>query len=74
MQFIQNTKSVDFSKNHELVLFLIQKELQGTRFANDLAQLGWHTPTFQTDLGGVILSLIGFKIIRMNCGNGFAKH
>ena len=49
------------SCRQELVLFLIQKELQGTKFLDELAQLGWENPTFRTDLGEAILSLIGFK-------------
>lgn len=49
------------SSNHDLVLFLIQKELQGTKFTNELEKLGFDGSTFSTDLGSVILSLTGFR-------------
>lgn len=43
----------------DLLLFLIQKELQGTRFTNELEQAGFDTSRYHPDLGAVILSLLG---------------
>lgn len=49
------------SSHQDLVLFLIKKELQGTKFTNELNKLGFDASTFSTDLGSVILSLTGFR-------------
>lgn len=44
----------------DLLLFLIQKELQGTRFTATLDKAGFDTSLYQLDLGQVILTLAGF--------------
>lgn len=61
MQSAQLPSLFTLSDQQELLLFLIQKELQGNRFAQALAQLGCHEPSFQTDLGKCILRLAGFE-------------
>lgn len=49
------------SESQDLILFLIKKELQGTKFTNELDRLGFNTEVYCSDLGVVILSLAGFK-------------
>ena len=49
------------SSNQDLILFLIKKELQGTKFVSELDRVGFDTSVFCTDLGAVILSLMGFR-------------
>lgn len=48
-------------EEEDMLLFLIQKELQGTRFTNDLAKLGFDGSLYSPDLGSVILSLAGIN-------------
>lgn len=47
------------SDSQDLMLFLIQKELQGTKFTMELDRLGFDTSVYCSDLGVVILSLAG---------------
>ena len=49
------------TNEHDLLLFLIQKELQGARFIHDLTSAGFDTSRYDPDLGVVILSLFGFQ-------------
>lgn len=49
------------SDNQDLILFLIQKELQGSKFTYELDRLGFDTSVYGPDFGVVILSLIGFS-------------
>ncbi len=49
------------SSNQDLILFLIKKELQGTKFINELDKIGFDSSLFCIDLGKVILSLMGFQ-------------
>ena len=49
------------SDNQDLILFLIKKELQGTKFTQELDRLGFDASLYSSDLGAVILSLVGFK-------------
>ncbi len=49
------------SERQDLILFLIKKELQGTKFTRELDRLGFDTGLYCSDLGVVILSLAGFK-------------
>ena len=48
------------SDNQDLILFLIKKELQGTKFTQELDRLGFDASLYSSDLGAVILSLVGF--------------
>lgn len=48
------------SDSQDLILFLIKKELQGTKFTRELDRLGFDTAVYCSDLGVVILSLAGF--------------
>ncbi|MEP4090948.1 hypothetical protein [Reichenbachiella sp.] len=56
----QENRFFRLSSSHDLTLFLIQKELQGTRFTKELERIGFDHSIFSSDLGDVILSLIGF--------------
>ena len=49
------------SSHQDLILFLIKKELQGTKFVSELSKIGFDSSIFDIDLGAVILSLLGFK-------------
>jgi len=49
------------SENQDLILFLIKKELQGTKLMQELNRVGFDASLFSPDLGAVILSLMGFK-------------
>ena len=60
-----NIEAVDLpfyklSDSQDLILFLIKKELQGTKFMGELDRLGFDTSVYCSDLGVVILSLAGF--------------
>ena len=60
-----NIEAVDLpfyklSDSQDLILFLIKKELQGTKFTRELDRLGFDTGVYCSDLGVVILSLAGF--------------
>ncbi|MEP2508897.1 MAG: hypothetical protein ABJH72_06045 [Reichenbachiella sp.] len=58
------TKDIPFfklSSNQDLLLFLIKKELQGTKFTKELDRIGFDHSLFCIDLGVVILSLMGFE-------------
>lgn len=56
-----NLPMFKLSSNQDLILFLIKKELQGTKFINELDKIGFDSSLFCIDLGEVILSLIGFQ-------------
>ena len=49
------------SSTQDLILFLIKKELQGTKFVYELDKIGFDCSIFSIDLGAVILSLLGFR-------------
>lgn len=49
------------SSHQDLVLFLIGKELQGTKFTGELDRVGFDSSRFCTDLGTAILALMGFQ-------------
>ncbi len=64
MKTLLETKDFPFFKlshDQDLILFLIKKELQGTKFAKELDRIGFDQSTFCPDLGVVIMSLVGFK-------------
>ncbi len=48
------------SDSQDLILFLITKELEGTKFTRELDRLGFDSAVYSSDLGIVILSLVGF--------------
>ncbi|MEM6644173.1 MAG: hypothetical protein AAF616_14425 [Bacteroidota bacterium] len=59
-----NIEAVDLpfyklSDSQDLILFLIKKELQGTKFTRELDRLGFDTGVYCSDLGVVIMSLVG---------------
>lgn len=49
------------STQHDLILFLIKKELQGTKLTLELDRIGFDHSLYAPDLGDVILSLAGFE-------------
>ena len=49
------------SDSQDLILFLIRKELQETKFMRELDRIGFDTSVYCSDLGVVILSLAGFR-------------
>jgi len=48
------------SDSQDLILFLIKKELQGSKFTRELDRLGFDSGVYCSDLAVVILSLAGF--------------
>ncbi len=56
-----NLPMFKLSSSQDLILFLIKKELQGTKFINELDKIGFDSSVFCIDLGEVILSLMGFQ-------------
>lgn len=56
----ENLPMFNLSSNQDLILFLLKKELQGTKFINELDKVGFDSSLFCIDLGEVILSLMGF--------------
>lgn len=58
---VRNTPFFRLSANHDLLLFLIQKELQGTKLTLELERIGFDHSLYAPDLGDVILSLAGFE-------------
>ncbi|WP_010182460.1 hypothetical protein [Aquimarina agarilytica] len=50
------------SNQQDLTLFLIRKELEGTKFMDDLASVGFDRFRYDPNLAGVILALMGFKV------------
>ena len=50
------------SSQQDLTLFLIKKELQGNKFMDGLEKLGFDRFTYESGLGCVILSLMGYEI------------
>ncbi len=50
------------SSQKEVTLFLIRKELEGTKFMDDLASVGFDRFRYDPNLANVILALMGFEI------------
>ncbi len=64
MKSIIETEDLPFFKlsdSQDLILFLIKKELQGTKFTMELTRLGFDSAVYSSGLGVVILSLVGFS-------------
>ena len=64
MQIELNIRSTPFFRvpaYQDLLLFLIQKELQGTKLTMELERIGFDHSLYAPDLGDVILSLAGFE-------------
>lgn len=59
----QNSSVFHVSFQESLVLFLIKKELEGTKLMNDLTHIGYDPMLYATDLAPVILPLMHFKAI-----------
>ncbi|MEO9485474.1 MAG: hypothetical protein ABJG47_18585 [Ekhidna sp.] len=57
----ENLPFFKLSDSQDLILFLIKKELQGTKFVQELDRVGFDPSVFCPDLGVVILSLVGFE-------------
>lgn len=47
--------------DHDLILFLIKKQLEGARFFHELRQVGFSRDEDCFDLGDAILSLMGYE-------------
>ncbi|WP_103068990.1 hypothetical protein [Aquimarina sediminis] len=58
---LQNFPSFKLSSDQDLILFLIRNELLGTKFINQLSEIGFDTSFFSVELGTAILSLMGFN-------------
>ncbi len=59
---VENLPLFKLSDSHDMILFLIKKELQGTKFTVELGNVGFDTSLYTPDLGVLILSLMGFGV------------
>ncbi len=57
---VQDIPFFKLSTSQDLILFLIKKELQGTKLTNELDRIGFDHSLYSPDLGDIILSLVGF--------------
>ncbi len=58
----ENLPFFKLSDSQDMILFLIKKELQGTKFTVELGNVGFDTSLYSPDLGVLILSLMGFGV------------
>ena len=64
MGAIHKYKGIPFFKldsTTDLVCYLIQKELEGTKFVDELEKVGFDSSSYCPDLGCVIRALLGFQ-------------
>ena len=58
---IAGTLPAKFSSNQKLALFLIEKELRGTKLISEFIRAGMNPALFSLNFGPAILSLMGFR-------------